>query len=109
MGHANLKTLKNLSKYDAVRGMPNLSFGIPFVCGACQKGKQTRVAHQMLPTFGTTRCLELLHMDLIGPMEVESLGGKKFSFVCVDDFSHFTWVRFIREKSDTFDAFWLPR
>ncbi|XP_073030787.1 uncharacterized protein [Primulina eburnea] len=37
LGHANFKTLKNLGKYDAVRCMPNLSSGIPYVCGACQK------------------------------------------------------------------------
>ncbi|XP_075515526.1 uncharacterized protein LOC142550172 [Primulina tabacum] len=74
LGHANFKTLKNLGKYDAVRGMPNLSSGISYVCGACQKGKQTRVPHQVLQHFGTTRCLKLLHMDLMGPMEVESLG-----------------------------------
>ncbi|XP_075479000.1 uncharacterized protein LOC142519868 [Primulina tabacum] len=105
LGHANFKTLKNLGKYDAVRGMPNLSSGIPYVCGACQKGKQTRVPHQVLQHYETTRCLELLHMDLIGPMEVESLGGKKYSFVCVDDFSRFTWVSFLIEKSDKFAAF----
>ncbi|XP_073036620.1 uncharacterized protein [Primulina eburnea] len=105
LGHANFKTLKNLSKYDAVRGMPNLSSGISYVCGDCQKGKQTHVSHPMLPIPGTTRCLELLHMDLMGPMEVESLGGKKYSFMCVDDFSRFSWVNFIKEKSDTFEVF----
>ncbi|XP_075504426.1 uncharacterized protein LOC142541857 [Primulina tabacum] len=105
LGHANFKTLKNLSKYHAVRGMPNLSSGISYVCGDCQKGKQTRVSHPVLPTSGTTCCLELLHMDLMGPMEVESIGGKKYSFVCVDDFSRFSWVSFIREKSDTYDVF----
>ncbi|XP_073064107.1 uncharacterized protein [Primulina eburnea] len=105
LGHANFKTRKNLNKYDAVRGMPNLSSGIPYVCGDCQKGKQTHVSHPVLPTPGTTRCLELLHMNLMGPMEVESLGGKKYSFVCVDDFSRFAWVNFIKEKSDTFDVF----
>ncbi|XP_073056906.1 uncharacterized protein [Primulina eburnea] len=105
LGHANFTTLKNLSTYDAVRGMPNLSSGISYVCGDCQKGKQTHVSHPVLPTPGTTRCLELLHMDLMGPMEVESLGGKKYSFVCVDDFSRFSWVNFIKEKSDTFEVF----
>ncbi|XP_024019817.1 uncharacterized protein LOC112091153 [Morus notabilis] len=35
-------------------------------------------------------------------IEVESIGGRKYIFVCVDDFSRFTWVDFIREKSDTF-------
>lgn len=103
LGHADFKTLKNLSKYEAVKGMSNLSSGLPYVCGACQKGKQTRVVHPVLQHCGTTRCLELLH--IMGPMEVESLGGKKYSFVCVDDFSLFSWVRFLREKSDTFDVF----
>lgn len=39
------------------------------------------------------------------PMEVKSLGGKKYSFVCVDDFSWFTWINFLREKLYTFDSF----
>ncbi|XP_010476022.1 PREDICTED: uncharacterized protein LOC104755356 [Camelina sativa] len=36
---------------------------------------------------------------------VESLAGKKYVFVLVDDYSRYTWVRFIREKSDTVDSF----
>ncbi|KAK2435458.1 hypothetical protein QL285_020513 [Trifolium repens] len=44
-------------------------------------------------------------MDLMGPMQVESLGGKRYAFVVVDDFSRYTWVNFIREKSNTFDIF----
>ncbi|XP_073134539.1 uncharacterized protein [Henckelia pumila] len=85
--------------------MPNLKSGISFVCEACQKGKQTRVSHEVFPTSVTTHCLELVHMDLMGPMDVESFGGKKYSFVCVDDFLRYTWVNFLREKSDTFEVF----
>ena len=44
-------------------------------------------------------------MDLMGPMQVESITGKKYIFVCVDDFSRFSWVCFIMEKSVTFDSF----
>ena len=44
-------------------------------------------------------------MDLMGPMQVESLGGKKYAFMCVDDFSRLTWINFIREKPDTFEVF----
>ena len=61
--------------------------------------------HKKLQHLTTTKVLELLHMDLMGPMQVESLGGKRYAFVCVDDFSRFTWINFIREKSDTFDVF----
>jgi len=41
----------------------------------------------------------------MGPLQVESIGGKRYVLVFVDDFSRFTWVNFIREKSDTFDVF----
>jgi hypothetical protein len=36
---------------------------------------------------------------------VESLGGKRYAYVVVDDFTRFTWINFIKEKSDTFDIF----
>lgn len=44
-------------------------------------------------------------MDLKGPMQVKSIGGKRYVFVCVDDFSRYTWIKFFRNKSDTFDMF----
>jgi len=63
------------------------------------------MSHQKLRHDTTSRVLELLHMDLMGPMQVESLGGKKYAYVVVDDFSRYTWVNFIREKSDVFEVF----
>ncbi|MGV7927175.1 DDE-type integrase/transposase/recombinase, partial [Mycobacterium kansasii] len=51
----------------------------------------------------TTRPLELLHMDLIGPTRTESQGGKKYILVIVDDFTRYTWVAFLRDKSDTLE------
>lgn len=38
-------------------------------------------------------------------MQVESLSGNRYVYVVVDDFSRFTWVNFIKEKSDTFEVF----
>lgn len=38
-------------------------------------------------------------------MQVESLGGKIYVFMYVDDLSRYTWVNFIREKYDNFDIF----
>jgi len=59
-----------------------------------------RLEHQV-----TSKVLELLHMDLMGPMQVESIAGKRYVLVVLDDFLRFTWVNFIREKSYTFDVF----
>ena len=63
------------------------------------------MSHPRLEQQVTTKVLELLHMDLMGPMQVESIGGKRYVFFVVDDFSRFTWVNLIREKSDTFYVF----
>ena len=46
-----------------------------------------------------------MHVDLLGPMQNASLGGKKYIFVFVDDFSRFTWVGFLKDKLKTFDLF----
>lgn len=44
-------------------------------------------------------------MDLMSLMQVESLGGKRYAFIFVDDFSWFTWVNFIKEKYDVLEVF----
>jgi transposase InsO family protein len=49
----------------------------------------------------TDRPLELLHMDLFGPIAYISIGGSKYCLVIVDDYSRFTWVFFLQEKSHT--------
>ena len=91
LGHVNFKLLRKLVISEAVRGLPNLPNSVSVVCGPCMKGKQVKVSHkQVMQHFNTSRCFELLHMDLMGPVEVESIGGKKYTFVCVDNFSRFT-------------------
>nr|GEZ56171.1 hypothetical protein [Tanacetum cinerariifolium] len=47
--------------------------------------------------------LYLLYMDLCGPMSVESVNEKKYILVIVDDYSRFTWVKFLRSKDETPD------
>jgi hypothetical protein len=48
-----------------------------------------------------SRLLELLHMDLFGPVAYLSIGGSKYVLVIVDDFSCFTWVFFSQDKTET--------
>jgi hypothetical protein len=43
----------------------------------------------------------MLHMDLFGPITYISIGGNKYGFVIIDDYSHFTWVFFLHDKSET--------
>lgn len=53
----------------------------------------------------TSKCLELVHMDIFGLVDVVSLIGKQNCFVLVDDFSRYTWTFFVTNKSETFDYF----
>jgi transposase InsO family protein len=49
----------------------------------------------------TTRPLEMLHMGLFGPVAYISIGGNKYGLVIIDDYSHFTWVFFLQDKSES--------
>ena len=60
------------------------------VCAPYQTRKQIRMSHKIMQHPYTTRILQFLHMDLMGPMQVESIGGTRYVFVCVDDYSIFS-------------------
>jgi hypothetical protein len=49
----------------------------------------------------TTDLLKMLHMDLFGPVAYINIGGNKYGLVIIDDYSHFTWVFFLQDKSET--------
>ena len=65
------------------------------MCGPRHLGKQMKAKHPGTQTSVTSRPLELLHLDLMGPTRIESLGGKKYILVVVDDFTRYTWVIFL--------------
>ena len=54
--------------------------------------------HPPLTMVMTERPGELLHMDLVGPARVRSVGGKWYVLVVVDDYSRYAWVFFLESK-----------
>ena len=74
------------SKLEAMIGLPKLGKIEKNVCGPCQLGKQTKSTHSKVNVVATSRPLVLLHVDLMGPMRTESMGGKRYIMVMVDDF-----------------------
>ena len=99
-GHANFKQVAKVSKLEAVVGPPNFGKMEKTICGACQIGKQTKSNHYKVNVISTSHYLELLHVDLMGPTRTESLGGERYIMVIVDDFSRYTSLEFLREKSE---------
>ena len=103
LGHANFKQVAKISKLEAIEGLPKFGKVEKIICGACQIGKQTKASYHKVNVIATSRCLELLHVDLMGPIRTKSLGGKRYIMVIVNDFSRYTWVKFLREKSEAFE------
>nr|GEV83864.1 hypothetical protein [Tanacetum cinerariifolium] len=66
-------------------------------------GVINHLARQGLVRDTNQEKLYLLHMDLCGPMHVESVNGKKYILVIVDDYSRFTWVKCLRSKDEASD------
>ena len=67
--------------------------------------KQVGNTHPKKSMMSTSRAFELMHMDLFGPTTYTSIGGNKYGFVIMDDFSRYTWVFFLGDKSDVFTTF----
>nr|GFB34673.1 putative ribonuclease H-like domain-containing protein [Tanacetum cinerariifolium] len=84
-----------------VRGLSKLKFEKDHLCSACAMGKSTEKSHKPKSEDTNQEKLYLLHMDLCRPMHVESVNGKKYILMIVDDYSRFTWVKFLRSKDET--------
>ena len=100
-GHSNFKQVAKVSKLEVVVGLPKFGKVEKTISGSCQMGKQTKSNHHKVNAISTSCCLELLLVDLMGPTRTKSLRGKRYIMVIVDDFSRYTWVEFLREKSET--------
>ncbi|GKG03158.1 retrovirus-related pol polyprotein from transposon TNT 1-94, partial [Tanacetum coccineum] len=72
-----------------------LKFEKDHFCSACQLGKSKKYSHKPKSENTNMEVLHTLHMDLCGSMIVQSINGKKYILVIVDDYSRFTWVKFL--------------
>ncbi|GJY21768.1 retrovirus-related pol polyprotein from transposon TNT 1-94, partial [Tanacetum coccineum] len=101
LNHLNFGTFNDLARKDLVRGLPRLKFEKDHLCSACQLGKSRKATHKPKTINTITEVLHTLHMDLCGPLRVQSINGKKYILVIVGDYSRFTWVKFLRSKDET--------
>jgi len=103
--HANSRLISKISKLQLVKGLPNIDYHSDPLCGACQKGKIVKSSFKTKDTVSTSKPLELLYIDLFGPVNTASLYGSKYGLVIVDDYCRWTWVKFLRSKDNAYDVF----
>ncbi|KAI3665458.1 hypothetical protein L6452_44085 [Arctium lappa] len=74
MCHMNFTTMNKLVKNNLVRGLPSKVFSCDDHCVACLKGKRYKTSHKSKKLNTISSSLQLLHMDLLGPTNVMSIG-----------------------------------
>ncbi|GJW40879.1 retrovirus-related pol polyprotein from transposon TNT 1-94 [Tanacetum coccineum] len=77
LNHLNFGTINDLARKDLVRGLPRLKFEKDHLCSACQLGKSKKHTHKPKTENTNLEVLNTLHMDLCGPMRVQTVNGKK--------------------------------
>ncbi|GJR55653.1 putative ribonuclease H-like domain-containing protein [Tanacetum coccineum] len=101
LGHINFKTMNKLVRGNLVRGLPSKLFENDQTCVACQKGKQHKASCKTKTVSSIRKPLQLLHIDLFGPVSMKSINKKSYCLVVTDDFSRFSWVFFLATKDET--------
>jgi transposase InsO family protein len=104
MGHMHFDNLVKVIKREAVREMPQIMKPTNTLCKYCQPGKQTKTGFKS-KEYSTTRPLEIVHTDLVGPTTTKVLKGERYFMLLVDDYTRMIVVCFLKNKSEAFENF----
>nr|GEV14396.1 hypothetical protein [Tanacetum cinerariifolium] len=101
LSHLNFDYINLFSKKNVVIGLPKLKYVKDQLCSSCKVSKAKRSSFKTKSIPSSKGWLNLLHMDLCGPMRITSINEKKYILVIVDDYSRYTWTLFLRSKDET--------
>ncbi|GJR78348.1 retrovirus-related pol polyprotein from transposon TNT 1-94 [Tanacetum coccineum] len=101
LSHLNFDYINLLSKKDIMIGLPKLKYVKDQLCSSCEVSKAKRSSFKTKAVPSSKGRLNLLHMELCGPMRVKSINRKKYILVIVDGYSRYTCTLFLRSKDET--------
>jgi hypothetical protein len=104
LAHVGMRNLQKLQKDGHILGLTNIVFEKDRPCGACQAREQVGAHHHANNIKTTTRPLEMLHMDLFGPIANISIGSNKYGLVIVDDYYQEVLKKFLKRAQNEFYA-----
>jgi hypothetical protein len=104
MGHIHFDHVFKFSKREAIIEMPQITKPTNTLCKHCQQGKKTKTRFKS-KEYSTTRPLEIVHTDLVGPTTTKELKGEKYFMLLVDDYTRMIAVCFLKNKSEDFENF----
>jgi transposase InsO family protein len=82
-----------------------LKFESNLVCAPCRHSKMIVTSYSPVNTVMTKHPGQLVHMDIVGPSRVRSMGDKWYVLIIIDDHSHYSWVFFLESKDEVFEHF----
>lgn len=97
LGHVNNKSLRTMQFRRMVEGLPRIAEASKS-CEVCNLGKQKRENMSKKSLWKACARLELIHVDLCGPINPISPSGKRYVMVIIDDMSRKGWVYFLENK-----------
>jgi transposase InsO family protein len=104
MGHMHFDNLVKVRKREAVIEMPQIMKTTNTLCKHCQQGKKTKTRFKS-KEYSTTKALEIVHNDLVGPTTTKGLKGERYFMLLVDDYTRMSAVCFLKNKSEDFENF----
>lgn len=102
--HINKKYIIKTCKENAVNGLPSLKDD-NVNCEDCKIAKSRRKTFKSIGKIRSEKPLELLHMDLAGPLPTVAIGGYRYIFSIIDDYSRKVTVFPIKDKTEVFRCF----
>jgi len=88
LGHINLETIKSMVTKELVVGIPSVPKEKE-ICASCLLGKQARQAFPKATRYRASQILELIHVDLCGPISPPTTAQRRYILVLIDDYSRF--------------------
>ena len=86
LGHIHFKRMKEVMSEGAIIDMIELKIEEGEVYDKCESKKKIMMSHPMLQHQTTSKVLEFLHMDVMRPLQIDNLGGKRYVFMVVYDY-----------------------
>ncbi|KAK7245636.1 hypothetical protein RIF29_40484 [Crotalaria pallida] len=105
LGHPNSVILSHLLKSGSLGNIaPSSSSHLSFDCSACKLGKSKTLPFPIAGSHAE-KCFDIIHSDVWGITPVTSHAHYKYFVTFIDDYSRFTWIYFLRSKSEVFSVF----
>eukprot|EP00171_Calliarthron_tuberculosum_P001045 IDg1045t1 len=91
LAHVNKAGIKRMIDHGVINGVALNPNGIPDAsCSGCILGKSHRSPIPKKSSSRTRAVLDLVHSDVVGPLEVQSIGGSHYFITFIDDHSKWT-------------------